>query len=770
MIGRSIPRIDALSKACGQEQYIADMDFPEALEAVTLRSTVPRGKIKSIRFDPQFKWDDFIIITAKNFPGNNVVAMIQSDYPALVLENINFCGEAIALIAGETREKVLTALKHISVEIEPLHPIFTIEESLLLKEIIRKPDNVLARWKIVKGDVEEGIKKSDLVVEGEYRTGTVEHAYLETNGVVAIPLNGGGIKVIGSMQCPYYVKNALKRAFNLPDEKVIVEQAPTGGGFGGKEDFPSVLAVHAVAIALKAHRPVKLLYPRDEDIISSSKRHPSLVRHKTGVMKDGTLLAMQIEFFLDGGAYSTMSPVVLQRGVIHATGPYRCPNVLIEGKALATNHVPRGAFRGFGTPQAIFAIERHMDTIASKLGMDPATIREKNAFRIGDRTSTGQLLKESVSAGLVLDRAMEMTEFKKKWWEGVNLNKYSHCLERNNYNRHVRRGIGLSLYWHGSAFTGGGEMRIKAKAGIRMAEDGKGIEILSSTVEMGQGYQTVISQIAAEALEVDISMIRVAKADTSIVPDSGPTVASRTTMVVGAVVKKACEKMIISLCKFLESDSPQKNAKIVYKSGFFYDENGKLIESLQSACKKYLRSQGQGEFIEEYTLPPGHCWNDETMEGDAYPCYGWGADVVEVEVDMDTFEITPVRVTTVFDAGKAINPQTATGQFEGGTLQALGWGYLEEVKYDSGKPLNENFSTYIIPTASDTPLFQTEIVEIPFSHGPYGAKGIGELPYDGAAPALVSAIENATGLHITEIPVTPELLLEKWTKNLKGKL
>ncbi|MFH1434903.1 MAG: xanthine dehydrogenase family protein molybdopterin-binding subunit [Pseudomonadota bacterium] len=752
--GKSVTRIDAWKKAAGTEKYLSDLDFPGALSTATIRSEIPHGLIKSIELDPSFDWSGICVLTADNFPGRNFVAMIKSDYPALAHDKINFRGEAVCLLAAEDPRLLHEARKHVTIVCDPLPAVLSIEGSVACQVMLREPDNVLSRCSIRRGAVEAGFAEADLIVEGRYTTGAVEHAYLEPNGVVAIP-EDGGIRILGSIQCPFYVHNAVVKALELPGEKVVVRQVTTGGAFGGKEDFPSVLAVQAAAMALKTKRPVKIIYERNEDIVSSSKRHGSLVRHKTGVRKDGTLTAMQIDVLFDGGAYSTMSPVVLQRGVIHAAGPYRCPNVEIRGKAMATNHAPRGAFRGFGVPQTIFAVERHLDLIARRLGMSPLEIRKRNALVRGDTLPTGQVLKESVAAGLVLDRVCGLSDFQ---------NKRSAFAAARLHDRggKSRRGIGLSLFFHGAAFTGSGESRIKARAAIRLKDGGESVEVLASTVEMGQGYATVISQIAAEALGIDLACVSVATPDTSDVPDSGPTVASRSTMVVGSTIIKACESLLHELKQQVGRAAGCAPEEISCGGGVLRDGRGRLLVTFSSACGKYLESGGSAVIEAGYELPEGHAWDEENMRGDAYPCYAWAAEVVEVDVDMDTFNVTPLRATTVFDAGKAINPQTAVGQFEGGTLQSLGYGSLEAIKYEDGKILNDRFTTYIIPTSEDCPEYQTEIVQIPYSHGPFGAKGIGELSCDGAAAALASAIENATGINVAAIPATPEVLLEQW--------
>jgi len=761
MVGEAAERKDALAKACGAERYIGDREAAGALTAVTVRSPVPRGRIAAIRFDPAFDWSRVVRLTAADLPGRNKVAMIREDYPALADGTVNFVGEAVCLLAAEDEALARAALSRVRVDYERLPPVLTIDEALARTELIAGQDNLLHECRIRKGDAAAALAAADVVVEGEYETGPAEHAYLEPNGLVAFPLDGGGVRIVGSIQCPFYVREAVRKALDVEREKVVVVQAPTGGAFGGKEDFPSVLAVHAAFLARAAGRPVKLFYERSEDIVSSSKRHPSRVRHATGLMRDGALAAMRIEVILDGGAYATMSPVVLQRGAIHAAGPYRCPNVDVWARAVATNRPPRGAFRGFGAPQTAFAVERQMDRAAQALGMDPLEIRRRNALRVGDTTATGQLLTESVSAGLVLDRCASLSRYAERWRE---------CRDAaaRPAPRGRRRGIGISLFWHGTGFTGSGELKIRARAAVRIAGGGERVEVLAGITEMGQGFSTVISQIAATALEIPLAMVSHAVPDTSDAPDSGPTVASRSTFVAGSVVQKACAALLEALAAGVAAGRGLPREAVSYRGGIFTGPRGEKLEDFAAACARHLAAGGAPVFEEGFLLPEGHCWRDEEMEGDAYVAYSWAADAVEVEVDMDTFEVTPTKATLVFDAGTIVNPQTATGQLEGGTLQSLGWGSIEEIKEADGRLLNDRFTTYMIPTAADCPEFETRTVEVPSSHGPFGAKGLGEIPYNGAAAALAAAIENATGIRVTRIPATPERLLEEREKT-KGK-
>jgi CO/xanthine dehydrogenase Mo-binding subunit len=552
-----------------------------------------------------------------------------------------------------------------------------------------------------------------VIGEGEYRTGHQEQLYIETNGVIAVPEPDGGITVYGSMQCPYYVHRALKVLLDLPDDQVRVVQTETGGGFGGKEEYPSVIAGHAALLARKSGRPVKLVYDRVEDMLATTKRHPAIVRHRTGVTHDGRLTAIDIEVVLDGGAYATLSAVVLSRGVIHATGPYRCDNVRIRGRVTMTNTPPNGAFRGFGAPQTQFAAEVHMDRIAAAVGVDPVRIREINALGPGDTTATGQRLGKETSALKVLREAVKQTDFKRKWRAYAR----SDSADR-------RRGIGLSLFFHGSGFTGGGEVRLASKASLALTR--RGVRILVASTEIGQGTRTMHAQIVADALGLPYAAVDVNAADTGVVPDSGPTVASRTCMVVGRILQRCAEEMRATL--------------------------GKLTPA------QYLRKHGPLVITKEYEHPTDMSWDDTSYRGDAYGTYGWACDVVEVEVDPDTWEARPLSFTTAHEIGKAIHPLLTIGQIEGGTAQGLGYALLEDVVMRDGRMANAQLTNYIIPTTLDTPPMRVIVLENPYKHGPFGAKGVGEMPIDGPAPAVINALRNA-GFDLREIPATPEKVM-----------
>lgn len=728
-VGTNVPRLDGVQKVTGATKYIDDMEFPGCWHGDVVRSPIPYGRVKGISFDPGFDWSQVATCTYKDIPGKNATIFMTEEQPILAEGYVRHVGEAVVLVAAPTREMARSAVRHVRVEYDELKPVLTIEDSQKGGQIIFGKDNIQLKFTIEKGAVARGFAAADFVVEGEYRTGLQEHVYIEPQGAVAIPRPDGGITVKASVQCPFYVLKTLKAVLGVDEKGVNVAQAPMGGAFGGKEEYPSVMCSYVALLARKSGKAVKIIYSRDEDIMFTPKRHPSVTRHKTGVKKDGTITAMEIEFLIDGGAYATVSQVVLSRGGIHAAGVYRCENVFVRAACYATNHVPNGAFRGFGAPQAFFALEAHIDKVALAIGMDPFEFRLKNCVREGDTLSTGQVLRESVGAEECIRSACESSDFVRKWAE------YRDAGPVMVGGRRIKKGIGVALFMHGGAFTGSGEAVMKARAGLRLERDGK-IKILTGCTDMGQGAFTVLPQIAADALGVPVLLISCEMPDTDMVPDSGPTVASRTTMIIGNVLEKCATTMKKNLSEFAAAE--------------------KRIGDFSSLVQEYVSKKGEMTVIEHYELPPNINWDPVKYKGDAYPAYSWCADVAEVSVDVDTFEVSVDKMTVAVELGRAVNPILVEGQMEGGTLQAVGWGMMEDARYDGGRILTNRLQTYIVPTAKDAPKWDTIIIEKPFSAGPQGAKGIGELPHDGGAPAVVNAIYNALGIRVDELPATPE--------------
>src|SRR5688572_6374231 len=464
-LGKSFPRKEGRKKVTGQALYVDDLSFPDMLHGATVRSPSPRGKITNISFGGDIPWDEITIVTAKDIPGANYVALILNDQPYLADDVVNHAEEPVLLIAHRDKYLVEEARRNVVIEIEEQPAVFTLHESLAKKEIVWGEDNVFKKFLVDKGNVDEAWAAADFIVEGEYETGAQEQLYIENNGVIAIANPREGVTVWGSMQCPYYVHKALVKLFELPDEKIRIIQTETGGGFGGKEEYPSLIAGHAALLAWRSGKPVKIIYDRAEDMVATTKRHPSRTRHKTAVTKDGKLLAMEIDFVIDGGAYCTLSPVVLSRGTIHAAGPYNCPNVRIQSKAVATNMPPHGAFRGFGAPQSIFALERHMDKVAKTLGLSPGEFRRRNFIREGETTATNQVIREHVDLSGLLNRAFELTDYhaKRERFAQENAGSADVLVRIPSDPRGrtgtsalpgIKRGIGFATFMHGAGFTG----------------------------------------------------------------------------------------------------------------------------------------------------------------------------------------------------------------------------------------------------------------------------------------------------------------------------
>lgn len=736
-VGRSPARRDGSEKVTGRALYLDDIQFPGQWWGRTVRSRVAHGVIKSVRLDPAFDWTGIVCVTARDIPGENVVHLIEDDQPCLADGRVRHCEEPIALLASNDRERLEEAVEHVRVEIEALEPVLDpLKSSRVFKELLIER-NVEALPAV--------FASADRVIEGTYLVGHQEQMYIEPNAVCATPGEDGAMTIHGSMQCPFYVHRALQRLLRLDERKIAVIQTVTGGGFGGKEEYPSMIACHAALLARKAGRPVKMVYRRDEDVAATTKRHPAIVKHKTAVARDGALLGCEIEIVMDGGAYCTLSPVVASRGVLHAGGAYRWPACRIAGRVVATHTPPNGAFRGFGVPQTIFAMEAQMERIAAELGIDPLKLRQKNAYVLGDQTPTGQTLNWSVAAQEVLDAAAARSQFAEK------SARFSAAKKGRR-----RRGIGLSLALHGAGFTGAGEVKLQSRAGVELTA--RGARVLSISTDIGQGTITIFAQMAADALGVSMDDVEVAAPDSSRLPDSGPTVASRTCMVVGGTIEKAARQMGRVLSAYAAGCYGVPEESVSCRGGVFFD-GSRALAPFATIAERYLRDLGELRVIEQYAQPPGIEWDEQNYRGDAYVCFGWAATAVEVTVDLDTGEVQVDRVVQACDVGKAIHPILCAGQIEGGVVQALGYALLEELVLKDGRVVNSRMQNYVIPTSLDAPPIEAILIEDPYPHGPQGAKGLGELPMDGPAPAVAAAIFNATGALVPQLPITPERLL-----------
>ena len=731
IIGFSVPRKEGRDKVTGASRYVDDISFDAMLYGTTVRSAIPRGRILGLEFNPKIPWSEFTVVTAADIPAQNCVALLIEDQPCLADKLINHPEEPVVLLAHPDKYLLEEARSAVQIEVEPLPAIFTIEDSLARKQLIWSDDNIFKSFSVAKGDANSVWSSADFVVEGEYETAAQEQLYIEPQGMIARANPAEGVTVWGSLQCPHYVHKALSRLFGLPKDRIRVVQTETGGGFGGKEEYPSMIACHAALLAWKSGKPVKIIYDRAEDMAATTKRHPSRTRHRTALSRDGRLLAMDIDFTLDGGAYETLSPVVLSRGTIHAAGPYHCPNVRIRSRVVATNAPPHGAFRGFGAPQSVFALERHLDRVAAAIGLPPDELRRRNFVREGQTLAVHQVVRERVEMDKLLDRAFALSGYHEK----------RRRFQEENHNATTKKGIGFATFLHGAGFTGSGEEYLASEAALEATRDGI-VRVLAGSTEMGQGTNTVFAQIAAETLSLDYAQIEILQPDTALVPNSGPTVASRTTMIVGKLVESAARALKQSL---MESGllSPNYAAK-----------------DFATACRDYIDKFGPLKSLIKYQHPQDLHWDDQRYQGDAYGAYAWAAYVAEVSVDTRTAEVRVDDFVAVQEVGKVMHPVLAAGQIEGGVAQGIGFALYENVVWQEGRMLNAQMTNYIIPTSTDVPPIRVFFEENPYARGPAGAKGIGELPLDGTAPAIANAIAHATGVDITRIPVTPELLLE----------
>ena len=737
VVGKRVIRSESQHRVIGAGLFADDIKYPDMLEAAVVRSQIARGKILKVDFGQLGKINGFQgVFTFKDIPGRNAIPIVIDDQPFLAERNVNYIGEPIAVVVADNRNAARIAAMKAEVRIKKQSPLLDPLQARNHPEIhLFGEDNVFKHMRIRRGDVDSAFRDCDIIIENEYRTPYQEHAYIEPQAMIAIPCPDGSIEIRGSMQCPFYVRKAITTVLGLPETKVRVIQTATGGAFGGKEDVPSLLACQAALPAWILKRPVKLVYDRKEDMISMSKRHPAWIRYKSGATKDGVLKSVEAEFVIDGGAYATLSAVVLFRGTVHSVGPYRCENVKVDSYAVATNKVPAGAFRGFGSPQILFAVESQMDQLAEKLQIDPVEFRRRNLLCVGDRTITGQKLTASVGSHSTLNKVLQVSGWspKCKKDEGV--------------------GYGVSSVLYGVGLGAGGNHLARTASRVTVHDDGS-VLFSVGTTEIGQGMTTVLSQIVADELGVPLDWVSMTPTDTSRVPDSGPTVASRSTTMSGNALKDACIKLKSILLEESVELLKCPAADIKIDDGMVAAESASLplLEVIKSCFVKRKSLSAEGWYV-----TPSTSFDIETGQGDAYVTYAWATNLVKLKVDRETGEVVVFKIWSAHDVGKAINPTLAEGQIEGGVMQGLGYALMEDMSVDSnGAIVNPEFSTYIIPTTMDQPDIIPLIVEEPFPSGPYGAKGFGEQPLMGIAPAIANAIYDAVAVRIKDLPITPE--------------
>ena len=742
VVGKRARRVEAIDRVTGVGLFTDDLTYAGMLHAAVVRSPVARGRIKSVDTRSCLKTPGVVaVFTAADIPGRNCVPIIFDDQPFLAEKLVNYVGEPIAVVVAEDRLTARAAAKNVKLDIQELEPLLDPLQARNHPRIhVYGQDNIVTHKHVRRGDTEAAFGHCDVVVENEYRTTFQEHAYIEPQAMIAVPLADGTIEVRGSMQCPFYIRKGVVSVLGLPESKVWIIQTATGGAFGGKEDVPSLLACQVALPAWKLRRPVKIVYDRTEDIVSTSKRHPGWVHYKSGATMDGILRAVEVEYVIDSGAYSTLSPAVLFRGAAHAAGAYRCENVKVDSYAVATNRVPSGAFRGFGSPQVLFAAESQMDELARKLRLDPAEFRRRNLLKSGDKTSSGQTLTVSVGSHETLDRVV-----KASGWPEV--------ARSGGARKEDGVGYGFSTIFYGVGLGAAGNHLARTGARIILHDDGS-VLFSVGTTELGQGMTTVLSQIVADGLGTPLEWIRMTPVDTSRVPDSGPTVASRSTTMSGNALLDACRKIKGVLLDEAAAELGVSVTEVtidegVVKSG---DKSILLKKIIKSCTTKRRPLSAEGWYAATPTT-----WDEATGQGDPYIIYSWATNLAKVKVDRETGQVTVLKIWSAHDVGKAINPTLAEGQIEGGVVQGMGYALTEEMLMDSaGRFLNTDLATYVIPTAADQPELEAMLVEQPFPDGPFGAKGFAEQPLMGIAPAIANAVRDAVGVRVTELPLTPE--------------
>jgi len=693
-ISKPVVKKDHIEKISGSATYIADVKKEGLLYAKMLRSTKAKAIIMEIKL-PVIP-EGYYIVNYKDVPGLNRVAIIVNDQPIFAEERVQYIGEAILIVAGPEQKVVDNILKDIQVIYQEEEAVYEITES---KEYA-------CSYSFQKGDPEGAFAKAAKIVEETFYSGYQEQAYIETQGMMA-EYHEGKMSVYGTMQCPYYVKGAIKQAIGLDNDQVQIVQTTTGGAFGGKEDYPSVLGCQVAVAAYKTGKPVRVIFERREDMSVTTKRHPALMTYKTALDEQNHIIGMSVDITFNGGAYVGLSSVVLQRSLLTSLGVYQIPNIKVGGRVAITNTVPTGAFRGFGGPQSIFALETHMSHIAKSIGIESLDFKEEHFVKQGEETPTGGKFYEPIKLNEMIDKADAMSDYRRK--------RADYAMQTGR----IHKGIGMSIFIHGCGFTGSAERdHIKAKVKLEKKEDNT-IEILVSNTDMGQGLKTTLSKIVAEVLAINMDQIIVNNPDTDRVPDSGPTVASRSIMTTGKLLERAALKL-----------------KEDWKDGEYQ-------------C-----------FEENYVHPDLIPWNIETFSGDAYPTYSWGVNVVEVEVDTLTATTEVTGTWGVFDIGTAIDDTIMRGQMEGGMLQGLGYGSMENMVVQKGAVRQNSITDYMIPTAMDVPKMETALIYNPYSGGPFGAKGAGEITLVGTAPAYLAAVEHATEVKATKIPLLPEELMD----------
>ncbi|MCF8240528.1 MAG: xanthine dehydrogenase family protein molybdopterin-binding subunit [Melioribacteraceae bacterium] len=773
IVGKPIVRQDGVTKVTGKAKFAADYNFPNELQSVMLRIHSSHALIKSIDFSC-IENDSNVaaIIDHRDIPGDKKVGVIKKDQPIFCSEKVVTPGDVIAMIVGKSERELIKIKDKIKIEYEDLPVLTDPSKSLETDAPLIHPEyksNLIVHYPLRKGNVDSGFSNSEHILEQTYTTQNIEHAYIEPECVTAIPQIDNSIKIIGSIQNPHTTRRIVAAVLGISLSQVVIIQADLGGSFGGKDDTMNILSARAAVAAIKTGRPVKIKYSREDSILESYKRHPYVMHYKVGYNSSGKITTMKIDVTADGGAYASMSPFVTWRTVVQATGPYEIENVWTDVKAVYTNNPYTGAMRGFGSPQPIFAQESIMDEIAERLGMNPVEIREINALKQNSVTSTGQRLENhEVTLTKAMKTAIEKTGFVDKWnnYRNQSLDKSNFILSGEDLilsedkfisrQDKLRRGIGLSISLRGCSLGAEG---IDAAAALVAVQPDGSVYLLSGLAENGQGLRTTYSIVAAEILGIATDKIIYLEQDTSRIPDSGPTVASRATLMGGGAFRNASEiiqKRITNL--LLNEWQLDKEAELIFEDSMIkHIASNKSIEFTE-ACS-FASQRGINLSVVGWYKGPDVSWDEEIGQGSAYFTYVYGCHVAEVSVNINTGEIYINKITAVHDAGKIINILGAQGQVYGGSTQGAGYAVWEEIDKHNGFIREMNFDQYLIPTSKDIKSIDAIFIEGEDDYGAWGAKSLGEPTLELTAGAIANAVKNATGKRYFNLPLNLEEIL-----------
>ena len=757
-VGKSIERADSLDKVLGKPIYTMDIVPENSLYLKVVRSTHAHALLRKIDLSRTRKVPGVVaVVTAKDIPGVNESTALLPDKTLFASDRVRFVGEPIAAVASYDPSIAEEAVDLAEVDYEPLPGIFSILDALKPDALkIHPGGNIAKHMKLRKGNIKEGFKQADVIVEDTYKSQFQEPVPLEPEAGFVIPEPDGSVTCVGSIQSPFHVQTGIAKILALRPEQVRVIQAATGGAFGPKSDeIPVDVLGMAALVAVKTRKPAALAYTREESMIGHTKRHPFVTTLKAGVRKSGKLTAWEATLLADTGAYASLGPLVVIRACFHATGPYVIPNVKTDAYCIYTNNTMAGSFRGFGGPQAHFAAESHMDVIAEKIGMDPLDLRLLNILRPGTLTATSQVVDEACGLEECVKRAAGESDWYRKREKFLKMTGTK------------RRGLGIAIMYHGNSL--GPEGKDYATVHMQIERNGT-VRLRTGLTEYGTGATSGLIQIAAETMHLPIEYFKLDPADTDNCSDTGPTVASRTITIGGRATQMVAgnlqQKLMEVAATMLGTSANQIEAA---NSAFYVKTNPERFVSYHDVVERGYAQGMQFKLAETFTAP--RCeYDHETSQGTTYLQYTYGAVTAEVEVDTETGHVEVLRMVTAYDVGKTINPLSLEGQIEGGTVQGLGYATMEEIIHKNGRVVNPNLADYYIPTSLDMPEMKTIVVEYPGHLGPYGAKAIGEPPIVLPAPAIVNAIDNAIGVRLNEIPATPDRVLIGFKRLVDKKL